>query len=775
MGVRALSQFVLKVHSRCDLACDHCYVYEHADQSWRDRPRVMAIPTLRAAATRIAEHAATHGLARVSVILHGGEPLLVGLSGLRTVLAELTAVITPVTALDLRMQSNGVLLTEAICDLLAGYGVRVGISLDGDRDANDRHRRYANGASSHADVLRALELLRRPGYRHLYAGILCTVDLRNDPIRTYRALAVQQPPRVDFLLPHATWDNPPVRPDGEDTPYASWLLQVYQAWQSDGQPVRVRLYDSLRSAAAGGIGGSEWVGLDPVDLVVIETDGAWEQVDSLKTAYAGAPATGLTVFDHPADTVAALPAVARRQRGLADLSATCRGCEVVRQCGGGLFAHRYRSGTGFDNPSVYCADLKRLILDLRTHPALRPVSIVDPAPDVGPAAASDGGLGDAAAVELVDELATGYASAAMVERLAGHQLAITRALVATVAQSLLRTDEADRAWQLLLQLDRTAPELVDRVLAHPYVRVWAVGCLAGRRDGVPVETDHLCRLAAATAGHAGIPADLVVPVDAGTVVLPTLGRVRLPDAGTATVRVSTGPGGALQVAGRTVDLLAPEGWRPVPTVELHGWAVGLEDQDPYRDCNDWPVTGELSEVDILVWRDALARAWARLGEEAPGHLAGLRRLRVLTPLVVDPAGGLRSATARQAFGAVGVAVAGPDALAVMLVHELQHMKLGAVLDLVDLYDPHDPTRLQVGWRPDPRPIEGVLQGTYAHLAVADIWRARAMMNPDAVEPYRRYRDWTWSAIDALMANGALTGLGRRFVAGLAETVSAWAR
>ena len=33
-----LSQFVLKVHSRCDLACDHCYVYEAADQSWRGRP-----------------------------------------------------------------------------------------------------------------------------------------------------------------------------------------------------------------------------------------------------------------------------------------------------------------------------------------------------------------------------------------------------------------------------------------------------------------------------------------------------------------------------------------------------------------------------------------------------------------------------------------------------------------------------------------------------------------------------------------------------------------
>ena len=32
-----LSQIVLKIHSRCDLACDHCYAYEAADQSWRGR------------------------------------------------------------------------------------------------------------------------------------------------------------------------------------------------------------------------------------------------------------------------------------------------------------------------------------------------------------------------------------------------------------------------------------------------------------------------------------------------------------------------------------------------------------------------------------------------------------------------------------------------------------------------------------------------------------------------------------------------------------------
>ncbi len=38
----SISQYVLKVCSRCDLACDHCYVYEHADQSWQAKPKIIA-------------------------------------------------------------------------------------------------------------------------------------------------------------------------------------------------------------------------------------------------------------------------------------------------------------------------------------------------------------------------------------------------------------------------------------------------------------------------------------------------------------------------------------------------------------------------------------------------------------------------------------------------------------------------------------------------------------------------------------------------------------
>ena len=71
-------EFIIKIHSRCDLACDYCYMYEMADQSWRDQPRRMSREIAERTAMRIGEHARSHALTDVGLVLHGGEPLLAG-------------------------------------------------------------------------------------------------------------------------------------------------------------------------------------------------------------------------------------------------------------------------------------------------------------------------------------------------------------------------------------------------------------------------------------------------------------------------------------------------------------------------------------------------------------------------------------------------------------------------------------------------------------------------------------------------------------------------
>ncbi|MFJ8579498.1 FxsB family cyclophane-forming radical SAM/SPASM peptide maturase [Micromonospora sp. NPDC093277] len=775
MGPRPLNQYVLKVHSRCDLACDHCYVYEHADQSWRGRPREIAPETVSAAATRIAEHARDHGLHRIHLVLHGGEPLLLGAAGLAMVLTRLRGGIEPVAQLDLRMQSNGVLLTPQLCDLFVEHGVQVGISLDGDAVANDRHRRFAGGASSHAQVRRALALLRRPEYRDNYAGILCTVDVRNDPIQVYEALLAEAPSRIDFLLPHATWNSPPPRPDGAATPYADWLLRIYRRWVRDGWPVDIRLFDSLLATATGGQSGTESVGLDPAGLAVIETDGAWELADSMKTAFDGAAGTGLDVFRHPADAVASHPEFARSQRGVSQLCQTCRECPVVGQCGGGLRAHRYSDAGGFDNPSVYCADLKGLITSIN-HESSTSAVRTGAAPDPG-GPRGDLLLDGLPADDLLDDLGAGYGSAANLRRLATAQLAYVRGLLVQIADRVAGTPIA-AAWDLIVRLDEEAADAVSAAFAHPYVRRWARHCLAPPAGESP-DWAFLGALAAGVAIRAGVGVDLEVPVRSGLVHLPGLGALALDEPGEREACLSIAGGGFTARAGHSAVAVPlagpappPAAWLPVRQAELDGWRVLVEDLDPYRDCYEWPVAGRLGPAQLAFWRRSLAAAWTRIQRSVPGQAPGMRvGLRAVTPLRVDPTGRLRSAASRDAFGAVGTVPTDPDPLAELLVHEFQHMKLGAVLDVSVLYDPAYQRRLTVPWRDEPRPLEGALQGTYAHLALADIWRARP--GAQAGQQYRRYRGWTVRTIDELAATGALTEHGERFVRRMRDTVDSW--
>ncbi len=762
-GRGAISQYVLKVHSRCDLACDHCYVYEHADQSWRGRPRAISLTTVDAAAQRIAEHAARHDLAEVSVVLHGGEPLLLGRPGMRAVLDAVIARITPVTAIDLRIHTNGMRLDARWCDLFGHYGVKVGVSLDGDRAANDKHRRYADGRSSYTQALDALALLRQPRYRHLYAGILCTIDLANDPTTVYRALADEAPPNLDLLLPHATWAHPPDRPAGADSPYADWLMQVYRLWVRDGRRVPIRLFGSVLSAAKGGHSFTEAIGIDPVDLLVIDTDGSWEQPDSMKTAYQGAPWTGMNVFSHPVDEVAGHPAIAARQGGLMGLCATCRACPVGHVCGGGLYAHRYRPGSGFDNPSVYCPDLKTFISGMLASEAAR-----DSQAPIAPASSKARAV-HALPAGAFDSFALGPGDVSAVGALAEVRLSEACSLVAAVASSQANRQDAElrtaaaEGWALLCALQAERPDVVQEILALPYTYAWAVQCLRPPA-GADANMDgaHLAGLAASAAIRAGVEAELPLPVREGLLHLP----------GTGAIAVGTGNGRTEVVSlagdGRAV---ARHGGRWLATRFVTGSPfsrLDVEDLDPFRDCQDWPATGRLPEADWLAWQHGLAVAGKQLTEHVPAYAealgAGLRAIVPVQPAVAHT----RSATSRRAFGAIAAGLPGKSSraeeLTTLLLHEFQHVKLNVLMDLYQLFDPAYEGRLQVPWREDPRPVEGALHGTYAFLALTHWHGSRGQANRDR---YLRIRSWVCGVAEALSATGALTRDGERFVAGMA--------
>jgi uncharacterized protein len=76
MSAARITSFLVKLASRCNLDCDYCYVYPHADQGSRSLPRLLSADDRDAFVQRLAEYEAEAELKRAAVIFHGGEPLL---------------------------------------------------------------------------------------------------------------------------------------------------------------------------------------------------------------------------------------------------------------------------------------------------------------------------------------------------------------------------------------------------------------------------------------------------------------------------------------------------------------------------------------------------------------------------------------------------------------------------------------------------------------------------------------------------------------------------
>ncbi len=732
-----VTEYVLKVASRCDLACDHCYVYDDPQQAWRRQPSRMDVDIARLAATRIAEHATRHGLARVAVILHGGEPLLLGEALLLPILDVLRSTIEPVTELDLRLQTNGTLLTPRLCEGLVRHSVSVGVSLDGDRLANDRHRRYANGRSSHSRVVRGLELLRRPEFRSAYGGILCTVDVDNDPLRVYEALLREAPPRIDFLLPHATWDRPP---PGHG--YADWLLRIYNRWAADRGPVSVRLFESVLSLEHGKVSRNESLGVDNPTVAVIETDGTWELPDSLKTVSGDAPHTGLDLREHSVDDLARY--VGALRSGLHETPTACTSCPIVATCGGGLYAHRFGRGHGFDNPSVYCADLARLIVGIR----YRRRAAADPA------VAARSGMGERVAVttarsvrQLLEDGAD-LAAPAVVDGLVLHEFELDRELMFTVATLAGRT-YGRSAWQLLVDVETASPRTVVATLGSPAVRRRTRDTLrVARPDVTTASQGLLASVAIATAVAAGFPAALDVPVVDGLIRLPGLGVLALPGTSVATVASSARPGELVvhRDSGEPVVIIASgaaANWRPVRAVEIDGSRLWFDDVD----------TDPLPPGVQDQWVAAVDEAWSSVRAVVPELADAMGK--VITTVVPSAARPTTDPRQAEGFGAVAVPSADPRAIAVVLVEHAARSIITAAHRALGLCDAHKTPDAPM------RAPEAVFADAYALLASLRLADGRDQRGEPVDEHWIAARQkQVYQRLDELARDDRLTGLGR---------------
>ena len=364
--VPPFTTFVVKVHELCNLNCTYCYMYNLADQSFMSRPGRMSEENRDAFFLRLREHARDHNINPVTIVLHGGEPLLAGKAYIDRWVTELRAVLGDATTALVRLQTNGVLLDDAWVELLYRHQIRVGISLDGPRDYNDRFRIDHQRRGSFDRVLEGLGRLNAHEHGPDVFGAILSVANPEIPAKEmwdfWRALGVT---RYDFNLPHCTHDHPPWF-DQQDL--TAWMIELFELWWAHDDPLyEIRFFRNIVDLVLGAPFSTDYIGGKPGGIAVVETDGSIQGSDALRACEDGMIELGLTVVHNAFDDALRNPLIGLANHSSAQLCDTCEACRVREVCGGGYLAHRYSRDRQFDNPSVYCDSLFSIISHIRVR------------------------------------------------------------------------------------------------------------------------------------------------------------------------------------------------------------------------------------------------------------------------------------------------------------------------------------------------------------------------------------------------------------------------
>jgi uncharacterized protein len=365
--------FVLKVVSRCNLNCGYCYVYNKGDESWRDRPALMPDEVFEAAIARAATYCRSSGQRRVRITFHGGEPLLAGTRRFGRWCQRLRDALRDVPIVELVMQTNGTRIDEQWVRTLRAHDVAVGISIDGPPEVHDRQRIDHAGRGSYAAVVRGANHLRDGG---IPLHLLSVIHPGADGLLTHRHLTALGPRSISYLLPDYTHDSVgEVRARHGRTPCADFLIPIFDEWWSNGTlDLRVGPFWSIARLILGGDSELDLLGNQPLQFLFIETDGAIEGLDVLRQCHPGAAASGLNVLrDDFAHVATCAPPLLRQAcfTGV-PMPSGCAGCPERETCAGGYLPHRYSASSGFDNPSVWCADLLAVFRHIRMRLKVSP-------------------------------------------------------------------------------------------------------------------------------------------------------------------------------------------------------------------------------------------------------------------------------------------------------------------------------------------------------------------------------------------------------------------
>lgn len=153
-----LQRIVLNTTNQCNLACGYCYEYsDDKIANTVNKPKYMGEDVAQAAIDTLIRESSSRPLLHVTFF--GGETLLNFPLMKWSVKYAREAAAAAGKEVDFSLTTNATLLTEEIADFLAEHRIGVTVSIDGDKELNDKMRIFHNGKGSYDVIAPKIKML----------------------------------------------------------------------------------------------------------------------------------------------------------------------------------------------------------------------------------------------------------------------------------------------------------------------------------------------------------------------------------------------------------------------------------------------------------------------------------------------------------------------------------------------------------------------------------------------------------------------------------------
>lgn len=155
-----IRNIVLQMTDNCNLRCKYCFIEDGIEESYTRK--TMNEQTCKKALSKffqLIEDEKFHE--KPSVIFYGGEPLL----NWETIKIALPYIdhLSDISKIEVDkvIITNGTLINDDIASTLSKYKVETCLSLDGNKELNDKNRLYKNNEGSFEQIVKAISILRK--------------------------------------------------------------------------------------------------------------------------------------------------------------------------------------------------------------------------------------------------------------------------------------------------------------------------------------------------------------------------------------------------------------------------------------------------------------------------------------------------------------------------------------------------------------------------------------------------------------------------------------